>query len=123
MNVVDSSGWIAYFVEKPSAAHFIEPIQQQGELAVPTICLLEVFKFLSRNLSRQAALSAAAHMRRSAVVPLDGSLAIDAAACGLHLRLPLADSIIYATARSLDATLWTLDADFEGLPGVRYFPA
>jgi predicted nucleic acid-binding protein len=122
VNVVDSSGWIAYFVEKPNAAHFIEPIQQTDKLVVPTIALLEVFKFLSRNLSRPAALSAVAHMRRSVVVPLDGGLAIDAASCGLQLRLPLADSIIYATARSLGATLWTLDADFEGLPGVKYFP-
>ena len=80
MNVVDSSGWIAYFAEKPTAEHFITPIQHQEELAVPTICLLEVFKFLSRNLSPKAALSAAAHMRRGVVVPLDGSLAIDAAA-------------------------------------------
>lgn len=123
MNVVDSSGWIAYFAEKPHATHFIKPIQQLDELAVPTLCVLEVFKFLSRNLSGQAALTAAAQMRRGVVVPLDGSLAIDAAACGLHLRLPLADSIVYATARRLNATLWTLDADFQGLPGVKYFPA
>jgi predicted nuclease of predicted toxin-antitoxin system len=34
--------------------------------------------------------------------------------------MPLADSEILATARSLNATIWTQDADFESLPDVRF---
>lgn len=61
-------------------------------------------------------------MWRGTILPHDGTLAIVAARLGLEHRLPLADSIVYATARAHDATLWTMDADFEGLEGVRYFP-
>jgi predicted nucleic acid-binding protein len=36
--------------------------------------------------------------------------------------LPLADSVMLATAQAHAAGLWTQDADFAGLPGVRYLP-
>jgi predicted nuclease of predicted toxin-antitoxin system len=36
--------------------------------------------------------------------------------------LPLADSIIYATARKFDAVVWTQDADFKGLENVKFYP-
>ena len=122
MNVIDSSAWIAFLTDKPAATHFIEPLQKSSEVAVPTVVLHEVFKFLLRNHSTQVALSAAARMRNCLLVPLDANLALHAAECGINFKLPLADSIIYSTAQSLDAMLWTLDADFEGLPGVTYFP-
>ena len=123
MNVVDSSAWIAFFSGKNSARHFLEPIQDVGQLVVPIVVLHEVFKFLLRNHERRVALSAASQMRQGLLIPLDSTIALDAAECGIKLKLPLADSIIYSTARSLDATLWTLDSDFEGLPGVKYFPS
>ena len=53
---------------------------------------------------------------------LDGPLALEAARLSVELGLPMADSVIYATARSNGATLWTQDADFADLPGVRYLP-
>jgi predicted nucleic acid-binding protein len=56
-------------------------------------------------------------MQRGHVVEIDLSLALEAAVNGL----PMADSLIYATARRHGATLWTQDAHFDGLPGVRYF--
>lgn len=121
MNVVDSSAWIAFFTDQSSSRHFLEPIHQVEQLVVPTIVLHEVFKFLLRNHEKKVALRAASQMRQSLLVPLDSTLALDAAECGIKLKLPLADSIIYSTARSLDATLWTLDSDFEGLAGVKYF--
>ena len=36
------------------------------------------------------------------------------------LGLPLADSIMLATAEQYDATLWTQDSDFKGVEGVQY---
>jgi predicted nucleic acid-binding protein len=36
-------------------------------------------------------------------------------------NLPLADSIVLATARRREATVWTQDSDFEGLEKVEYF--
>lgn len=35
--------------------------------------------------------------------------------------LPMADSILYATALAHGASLWTQDVDFGGLEGVRCF--
>jgi len=31
------------------------------------------------------------------------------------------DSILFATAKAYEATLWTLDSDFNDFPGVNYY--
>ena len=121
MNVVDSSAWLAYFADARNANDFANPIETIEELLVPSITLTEVFKCIMRQGEEGPALQAIAHMKQGKVVSLDGTLAIDAAVYGLNLKLPLADSIIYATAKKFNATLWTQDADFEGLEGVKYF--
>lgn len=59
-------------------------------------------------------------MRHGRHVPLDETLAINAAHLGTKYSLPLADSVIYATARRFAGVVWTQDADFDGLPGVEY---
>ena len=51
---------------------------------------------------------------------LDRAVALEAARISLELKLPMADSVILATAQAHKATLWTQDAGFSGLPGVRY---
>jgi predicted nucleic acid-binding protein len=56
------------------------------------------------------------------VISLTAPLALSAARLGVEHRLPLADSVIYATAVARGAQLWTQDADFAELPGVRYLP-
>jgi len=122
VNVVDSSAWISYFREEKNAEKFAAPIENMEHLLVPSITLTEVFKYLHRYLDESSALQAIAHMNQGLVVPLDSKLAVDAAVMGLELKLPLADSIIYATARKFEALLWTQDTDFKDLPGVEYFP-
>jgi predicted nucleic acid-binding protein len=121
MNIVDSSAWLSYFAGDENAAVFAGPIEKTEELLVPSITLAEVFKCVMRQCDEGLALQAVAHMEQGQVISLDSSLAIDAAVYGLQHRLPLADSIIYATARRHDAELWTQDADFQGLAGVSYF--
>lgn len=121
MNVVDSSAWLEYFAGGPNAKHFASVIEKPDELLVPSITLLEVFKRISQQRDEPAAFQYVAAMRQSAVVDLDASLALQAAALGRRHKLPLADSIIYATARAGDAVVWTQDADFEGLPGVKFW--
>lgn len=120
-NVVDSSGWLEFFADGKNAEAFAEPIQNLEQLVVPTISILEVFKRVLQQRDETAALQAAAIMRQGSVVGLSADLAIGAAALGHRERLPLADSVILATARQLGAILWTQDADFEGLANVRYF--
>ncbi len=122
MNVVDSSAWLSWFADDANADRFAPAIEDTEHLLVPSITLTEVFKAVLRQRGETDALIAVAHMRQGRVVPLDDHLAIAAAQYGMTLKLPLADSIIYATARTNGARVWTQDADFEGLEGVHYFP-
>ena len=122
MNLVDSSGWLEYFSDGPNAGFFAEPIRATKTLVVPTISIAEVFKRVLQQRNEGAALQATALMQQGHVVDLDTVTAINAAKLGLALRLPLADSVILATARLNKATLWTQDSDFEGIPGVQFKP-
>jgi predicted nucleic acid-binding protein len=120
MNVVDSSAWLSYFASDGNAAVFAKPIEKLSELLVPSITITEVFKSVLRQRGEEAALIVTAHMEQGQVVPLDSGLAKDAAKFGVLLKLPLADSIIFATAQRYSALIWTQDNDFEGLENVRY---
>ncbi len=122
MSVVDSSGWVEYLTAGPNADAFAAEIERADELIVPTIVLIEVRRWLLVHDRRADADEVTTLMSRGIVTPLDARIAKSAADLGIAHRLPLADSIIYATAQALDAMLWTQDRDFEGLPGVRYFP-
>ncbi|MGE9269111.1 MAG: type II toxin-antitoxin system VapC family toxin [Verrucomicrobiales bacterium] len=117
-NVVDSSAWLEYLADSEQAGHFEAVLEDTDHLLVPVISIYEVFKKILRERGENDALQVAAQMQRGEVVDVSVSLAFDAA----QYRLPLADSLIYATARQFGATLWTQDADFEGLPNVKYFP-
>ena len=120
MNVVDSSAWLEYFADGPNAAHFASAIEDTTALVVPAITLLEVFKRISPQRDEATALKYVAVMQQGRVVDFDAALALRAAALGLRHKLPLAHRIIYATAQSLRAIVWTQDADFDGLDSVRY---
>ena len=122
MNVVDSSAWLSCFAGDTNADNFSKPIENIGNLIVPSITITEVFKCILRQRDEDVALEAIAHMEQGQVIPLDSELAIYAAQYGVDYKLPLADGIIYATARKYSATVWTLDADFKSLEGVKYFP-
>ncbi len=120
MNLIDSSAWLEYFAAGPQSSRFAAVIEDVAQLLVPTIILLEVTRRVMQLRDEDAALQIAAMLHQGQVVPLDSGLALSAAHLGVTHKLPLADSIIYATARQFNATLWTMDADFSGLPGVKY---
>ena len=120
MNLVDSCGWLEYFADSPYADVYAPAIEDTGTLLVPTICILEVCKRVLGQRGEDAALQVAAVMHQGQVVPLDGHLALSAAKIGSDWKLPLADSIILATARAHGALVWTQDAHFKGLENVRY---
>jgi predicted nucleic acid-binding protein len=120
MNVVDSSGWLEYFINGKNADFFAPVIENTAEVIVPTISLFEVFKRVLIEKNRDDALEAVAMMKDGRVVDLDDNLALVAAELSYELKLPLADSIILATARAHNATLWTQDEHFKGIEGVKY---
>lgn len=121
MNVVDSSAWLEYFADGPNAPFFAPAVEDRENLAIPSICIAEVFRRMLQQLGLDAAMRATAGMQRhGTVIELDASLARDAGRLGVEMKLPMADSIVYATARALDGTVWTQDSGFEDLPAVRY---
>jgi toxin FitB len=122
MNIVDSSGWLAYFADEPTAKHFHECLNDPSSLVVPTVTIYEVFKVVLRESSENAALQVAAAMQKGTVVDLTPSLAVTASKLSLAYDLPMADSIILATAREYNATIWTLDSDFKKIQDGKYFP-
>ena len=92
--VLDSSCWLEHFADSEQASLFSGVIDAADELVVPVITIYEVVKKLVREADDEVA---------------------------ARNGLPLADSLIYATACAHGAELWTQDAHFDGLPGVRYF--
>lgn len=120
MNVVDSSGWIEFLGGGANADFFAAAISDASRLVVPSISVFEVCRWMRRELGERRALDAMALMQQGSIVDLDATLAMSAARLSLELKLPMADSIILATARASEATLWTLDDDFEGLDDVKY---
>ncbi len=120
MNVVDSSAWLSYFAGDNNSASFSKPIESLDTLLVPSITVTEVFKHVLRLKGEELALEVIAHMTQGKVISLDTQLAIDAGSYGVQHKLPLADSIIYATTIKFNATLWTQDSDFKDLPNVKF---
>ncbi len=122
MNIVDSSGWLAYFADEINAKHFMTPLSNPVSLIVPAITLYEVFKVVLREASENEALQAVVAMQKGKVIDLNASRALTAARLSLEHQLPMADSIIHATAREFNATIWTQDVDFKDINKVKYFP-
>jgi toxin FitB len=122
MNVIDSSAWLEYFAGGPNAAFFSRPLQNTSELIVPSITIYEVFKAVLRQRNESDALQAVALMMQGSVVGLTANISILAAKISLAEKMPMADSIILATARLYHATVWTEDADFQAIAGVQYVP-
>lgn len=117
LNLVDSSGWLEYLIDSDRARLFSSPILETANLIVPVISIYEVVKRILREGDEEDAKRALQAMTQGRVVNIDYSIALAA----VRIKLPMADSIIYATAQHYQATLWTQDEDFEHLPGVRYF--
>jgi len=121
MNIVDSSGWLAYFADEPNAKHFLTPLNDPASLVVPTVTIYEVFKVVLRESGETDALQAVAAMQKGTVVDLTASLAIAASKLSMEHSLPMADSLILATAQEFNAVLWTQDSDLKNIKNVKYF--
>ena len=120
MNVVDSSAWLEYFANGPNAAFFATAVEKIDDLIVPSLTIYEVFKRVLQQRNEGDALQAVAVMQQGEVVDLDARIALSAARISLEYKLPMADSVVLATARAHGATLWMQDADLKDLPRVQY---
>lgn len=121
MNVVDSSGWLEYFAGGPDADNFLVPLRDTSSLVVPVVTIYEVFKVILRESTENEAFQAIAAMQNGKVIELTVDIAMNASRLSLQHGIPMADSMILATAKMFGCTIWTQDADFKKIPGVKYF--
>lgn len=120
MNIVDSSGWLEYFADDKNSDFFAPVIEDTENLIVSTINIYEVFKSILQQRDENDAIQAAAVMQQALVIDVTAAVSLLAAGISYKKKLPMADSLILATVKSMDAILWTQDSDFIGIPDVRY---
>ena len=120
MNVIDSSGWLEYLADGANADFFAVPILDEEHLLIPTLCIYEVFKRVLVQFGNERALEAVGSMSAGEIIDVERQIAIEGALLSAELKLAMDDSLILATARAYDATMWTQDAHFKGMPGVQY---
>ena len=120
MILVDSSGWLEYFAAGPNADFFAKAILGSEEILVPTIVFYEIFKKILIERGEEPALQTIGQLHKYKIVDLDEDLSLSAARISHEHKIPMADSIIYATAKKYGAAVWTQDEDFQNLPNVKY---
>ena len=120
MNIVDSSGWLEYFADDKNSDFFAPVIEDTENLIVSTINIYEVFKSILQQRDENDAIQAVAVMQQALVIDVTAAVSLLAAGISYKKKLPMADSLILATVKSMDAILWTQDSDFIGIPDVRY---
>ncbi|MBK7229966.1 MAG: type II toxin-antitoxin system VapC family toxin [Ignavibacteriales bacterium] len=121
MNLVDTSGWLEYLADTKNAKNFAEAIENTDELIVSSINIYETYKKVLKERDEDAAIQIIGLMKQSKVFDVTSTIAVKAAKLSYEKDIPMADSIIYITAKENDAIVWTQDADLKGLEGVKYF--
>ena len=121
MNIIDSSGWVE-ILANTNRATLYKPAVESGKILVPSIVVFEVCKYLRLRLGNVPSETVGAFLQQYPIIDLTGSIAEEAADFSVAHKVPMADSIIYVTAKKYKATLWTQDVDLKDLPGVKFFP-
>jgi predicted nucleic acid-binding protein len=119
---LDSSAWIEIAHNGTNAQAFLKAASDLSNIIVSTITLYEVWKYTVTHADEARARQLVDLLQQGQVIPPDSSISITAAQISIKYKTAMADSFIYATALTHNATLWTQDADFQDLPGVRYLP-
>jgi predicted nucleic acid-binding protein len=120
MNVIDATGWLEYFTDGPNADYYAPAVERVDELIVPATSIFEVFKRVLQQRSESEALQAIGVMLQGNVTDMDAGLALSAARLSVELELPMVDSVMLATAKAHNAQLWSLDANYRDVQGVRH---
>jgi predicted nucleic acid-binding protein len=120
MTIIDTSGWLEYFTGGLNSDFFSTAIKKDANIIIPTIILYELWKKISREKGEDKAIELVAQLKRYEIVPLDENLSISAAKISNKYGIPMADSIIYATLKKYNATLWTQDSDFKDFENIKY---
>lgn len=120
MNIVDSCGWLEYIANGSNATFFQDALADEAQLLLPPLVVFEVIRRL-KVLGKDFAIEPTTTvMRRLQRAELSVDQLAQAALAADSRKLALADAIIWQTAQSHGAKLYTQDADLQGLPGVVY---
>ena len=114
------SGWLEYFAGGTNASFFAPVVKATDILVVPTVCMYAVFKRLISERGEEDSLQAIGIMSLGIIADLSREIAVNAAYISSEFKIAMADSIILATSRVHDATLWTQDSDFKDFQGIQY---
>jgi predicted nucleic acid-binding protein len=120
MNLVDSSGWLEYFIEGINAEEFSKVIENTDKLIVTPINIYEVYKKISQEKNIETAFLAIGAMNQGKIINIDNEIALNAAQLSIEFKLAMADSLILSCAYYSNAILWTQDSDFKDIPGVKF---
>ena len=119
--LIDSWTWIEYWRGGVHSERAAEHIEGSETAVLSAVNLVEIFFWVLRHYDEKKAAEKRDTLRRRCfLIPLDETIAVDAAKTRRNLKLSLADSIILATARAQDAKLVTGDRDFKSLPDILY---
>lgn len=115
--LIDSSVWIDYLVN----GNCKDLIETEEKLILATISLIEIKKKLFKlKISNKEINQKIEYIKkRSLLISLDETIADKASEFVVEKEIPIADSIVYASAILNNATLFTLDNDFRGLDNVK----
>lgn len=120
MKVVDSCIWLELLSRGPLVEVARAVLVDPGEIVVPTMVVLEVYKWMYRERGETSAGAVVARMMLSRITPLDARVAIRAGRLCKDHGMATADATIYAHAEMEGLPLVTCDEHFKGLPGVEY---
>ncbi|MCX5859876.1 MAG: type II toxin-antitoxin system VapC family toxin [Proteobacteria bacterium] len=118
MILVDSFGWIEYFLDGPLAGRYAKYLEKPAQVLTPAVVIYEVYKKIKRERGERGALEAVAQMRNTRIVSFSERIALSAADFSLQSGLPMADAMVYATAMSEGCQIVSSDPHFKNLPGV-----
>ena len=114
---IDSFGWIERFSKGPKAPQYKQVIESTNpkDIVTSVVVLYEVYKKIKKLRGEEKALLAVATISQTTIVPVDQTIALEAADCSLENDIHFSDAIVYATARHYQAKLYTSDQDLREL--------
>lgn len=118
--VVDSCGWLEYIAGGENASFFEQALLNTQRLIVPSLCIFEVSKRLLITHGEAAAREVLDFMMKAKTVHLNSQQMFTAAQTSSQHGLAMADAIIWQTAHSYGAKLYTQDKGLKDMPNVLY---
>jgi len=112
--LIDSWAWIEYWKGGKCSEAAAKYIEGRDQAVVSAINLAEVYHWILRSYDERIAERKAATIeKRCFVIPVDKTVAVEAARIKRGRGLALADGIVLATARLSGAKIVTGDEDFR----------